>query len=86
MIFLLLSLSSSTSCLILKTIIKIIYRSHIIVKLTSKSNILEQQIFLNEINCKQPLISNTLYGRRHSKLFTIKNFIKNYLISRGEWS
>ena len=25
--------------------------------------------FLNEINCKQPLISNTVYGRRHSKLF-----------------
>ena len=26
--------------------------------------------FLNEINCKQPLISNTVYGRRHSKQFT----------------
>ena len=25
--------------------------------------------FLNEINCKQPLISNTVYGRRHSKIF-----------------
>ena len=25
--------------------------------------------FLNEINCKQPLISNTVYERWHSKLF-----------------
>ena len=25
--------------------------------------------FLNEINCKQPLIYDTVYGRRHSKLF-----------------
>ena len=25
---------------------------------------------LNEINCKQPLISNAVYGRWHSKLFT----------------
>ena len=24
---------------------------------------------LNEINCKQPLISNTVLGRRHSKIF-----------------
>ena len=26
--------------------------------------------FYNEINCKKCLISNTVYGRRHSKLFT----------------
>ena len=26
--------------------------------------------FFKEINCKKSLISNTVYGRRHSKLFT----------------
>jgi len=27
-------------------------------------------MFFNEIKCKKSLISNTIYGRRHLKLFT----------------
>ncbi len=56
--------SSIICCLIPKTIIKILYRSHIIVKYTGAKD------FLNEMNCKHLLISNTLYERWHSKLFT----------------
>ena len=39
-------------------------------KINFKVKFIWAKYFLNEINCKQPLISNTVYGRRHSKQFT----------------
>ena len=35
-----------------------------------QSKIYLSKRFLNVINCKQPLKSNKVYGRRHLKLFT----------------
>ena len=49
---------------------KIVHGSHIIVKLISKLKNMWVKDFINEINFKKCLISNTVYGRRHSKLFT----------------
>ena len=53
-----------------KTIIKILYGSHIQVKIDFKVKYIWATDFLNEINCYQPLMSKTVYGRRHSELFT----------------
>ena len=51
-------------CLIPKTIIEILYRSHVIVKLILKY--IWSKDFLTEINCIKPLLSNTVYGRRQT--------------------
>ena len=41
-----------------------------ITKINCKEKNIWAKDLLSEINCKQPLISNTVYGRWHSKLFT----------------
>ena len=43
---------------------------HIVVKLTNKIKYIWVKVLFNKINCKKSLISYTVYGRRHSKLFT----------------
>ena len=53
-----------------KTIIKVYIKESYYHKINFKVKYILAKYFLNEINCKQPLISNTVYGRRHSRLFT----------------
>ena len=55
------------SCLIPKTIIRIFNASNIIVKLILVKNFIEGK------KCKKSLMSITVYGRRHSKLFTYRH-------------
>ena len=43
---------------------------HIVVKLTNKIKYIWVKVLFNKINCKKSLISYTIYGRRHLKLFT----------------
>ena len=38
-------------------------------KIYFKVKCIQVKDFFNEINCKKPLTSNTVYERRHSKLF-----------------
>ena len=45
---------------------KILYRSFV----NFNVKYIWAKYFLNEINCIKPLLSNTVYGRRHYKLFT----------------
>ena len=51
-----------------KTIIKVYIKESYYHKINFKVKYILAKYFLNEINCKQPLISNTVYGRRHSRL------------------
>ena len=55
------------SCLTPKTIIRIFNASNIIVKLILVKNFIEGK------KCKKSLMSITVYGRRHSKLFTYRH-------------
>ena len=45
---------------------RILYESHVIVKLIFKVKYIESKELVNEINCKKHLTPNTVYGRRHS--------------------
>ena len=63
-----------------------LHSSHIIVNIDFKVKYIWVKDVLKELTCKKSLNHNTVFGRRHSELFTNCHVSRDTLCSQNIWS